>query len=122
MKSSLELLGRTGIKLIGLRTSGRETGGTIGRIFTGFMKNSEPPATDVVDVESQNLGEGTEDVQKNRRHSRYAKRGGPLKATRPRSHPQNKKRAPKRTMRSVSGRMSVTRPKFALPNVPFGLA
>ena len=36
--------------------------------------------------------------------------------------PQNIKRAPKRTMRSVSGRMSVTRPKFALPNVPFGLA
>jgi hypothetical protein len=66
MKSSLELLGKTGIKLIGERLRQQQIGkrfvsdrttekrlskkieGTIGRIFTGFFKNSEPPATDVV--------------------------------------------------------------------------
>jgi hypothetical protein len=66
MKSSLELLGKTGIKLIGEclrqqqigkrfvsdRTTekwlSRKMEGTIGRIFTGFFRKSEPPAIDVV--------------------------------------------------------------------------
>ena len=53
---------------------------------------------------------------------RYAKRGRVTESDPPPISPQNKKRTPNRTMRSVSGRMSVTRPKFALPNVPFGFA
>jgi hypothetical protein len=82
-QSSLELLGKTGIKLSGnesptgsetfvserplLRNnSGRDTEGTISRIFTGFIENSEPPATDLIDREARIYEKGLEDVQRNR--------------------------------------------------------
>jgi hypothetical protein len=66
MESSLEVPGKTGITdprmtspttdrqtVLSEHTAdekqlGRKIEGTIGRIFTGFIKNSEPPATDVV--------------------------------------------------------------------------